>query len=56
MNIYKDVPNFQNREEYKINTIPSNDHEKENIILENVMDNNRFEEIVRQKEALFKNK
>ena len=56
MNIYKDVPNFQNREEYKINTIPSNDHDKENIILENVMDNNRFEEIVRQKEALFKNK
>ena len=56
MNIYKDVPNFQSREEYKINTIPSNDHEKENIILENVMDNNRFEEIVRQKEALFKNK
>ena len=57
MNIYnKDIPNLQNIEEYKTNTISSNNPEKKDIILENVMDNNRFEEICRQKDALFKNK
>ena len=57
MNSYnKDIPNFQNIEEYKINTISSNNTEKKDIILENIMDNNKFEEICRQKEALFKNK
>ncbi len=57
MNIYnKDIPNLQNIEEYKTNIISSNNPEKKDIILENVMDNNRFEEICRQKEALFKNK
>ena len=57
MNIYnKDIPNLQNIEEYKTNIISSNNPEKKDIILENVMDNNRFEEICRQKDALFKNK
>ena len=34
----------------------SNNSEKKDIILENVMDNKRFEEILKQKESLFKKK
>ena len=57
-NIYKnELPDIYNKEENKMNfSRSSNNSEKKDIILENVMDNKRFEEILKQKESLFKKK